>query len=322
MSLYRILSLCCGAGGLDQGLKEVGLETTLAVDYDPKRLKYSQDCLETIKLNHPNTETLWGNILDHEDSFGRYDIVVGGVPCPEFSNAKTDKSYDDTLVKCFWRIVQKTGAKYWLLENVPGIIKVCKLRNFLINCADYGTPQKRVRRFYTNLPRPPTTHAKKARATLDGHVEKWVSVRDALCLENGIFYLTKNAFDSQNGKELSKSIDEPSPTVVIGNTFELTDHKIYSTKYIQEKNKSYDARNYFHEIDNPSRTIMTKDLGLQPSMMVSDGKYVRKLTLKECATLQGFPKDYKFFGGKTSRRRQIGNAVPSQPIKALFSVLS
>jgi len=154
MSLYKILSLCCGAGGLDQGLKEAGLETTLAVDYDPKRPKYSRDCLETIKLNHPNTETLWGNILEHEDSFGKQDIVVGGVPCPEFSNAKLDKTYDDTLVKCFWRIVEKTHAKYWLLENVPGIIKVCKLRNFLINCADYGTPQKRIRRFYTNLPRP------------------------------------------------------------------------------------------------------------------------------------------------------------------------
>jgi len=318
--LYKILSLCCGAGGLDQGLKESGLETTLAVDYDPKRPKYSQDCLETIKLNHPDTETLCGDILENEDSFGKFDIVVGGVPCPEFSNAKTDKTYDDTLVKCFWRIVEKTHAKYWLLENVPGIIKVCKLRNFLINCADYGTPQKRIRRFYTNLPRPLTTHAEKPRVTLDGELKKWINVREALGLERGIFYLTKNSFESQNGKELSKSIDEPSPTIVIGNTLELTDYKIYSVKEMQKK-KRYDSRAHFNELEKPARTLMTKDIGAQPSLMVSDGKYARKLTLEECATLQGFPKDYKFFGGKTSKRRQIGNAVPRQPIKALFSVL-
>ena len=70
----------------------------IAIDGDPKNPSYSKDCLETIKLNHSNVETIHANILDVENSLGSTDIAEGGVPCPEFSNAKTDKTYDDTLL--------------------------------------------------------------------------------------------------------------------------------------------------------------------------------------------------------------------------------
>lgn len=354
--MTKILSLCCGAGGIDEGLKQAGFSTTLAVDFNPINVKFSQDALKTIKLNHPDTETLHENILNIEENLGKFDIVVGGPPCPEFSVANINRSYDDTLVKCFWRIVKNTGAKYWLMENVPGVIKVCKLRNFLVNCVDYvdyGTPQKRVRRLYTNLRVPICSHMENPFFDMHGiKKEKWVSVKEALQLKNGVnqdrkttfeegfgnnfneqssptllsdcrLWITKSTFNSQNGSELSKSIEEPAPTIMTGNDFKLTNYKIYSRKYLEGKSKNaFKARKYFHEIDQPSRTILTKDIGVSPSMMVADNKYARKLTNEECAILQGFPKDYQFFGTKTSVKKQIGNALPPQPIKALFDQLN
>ncbi len=310
--MTKILSLCSGAGGIDEGLDQCNLETTLAVDYDPKRPNYSKVCLETNKINHSKMETLWGDIQDHEKSFGKFDIVVGGVPCPEFSNANTNKTYDDTLVKCFWRIVEETKAKYWLLENVPGIIKVCKLRNFLINTADYGTPQKRIRRFYTNLPMPEKTHMEKPQMDLFGvQKKKWVSVKEALGLKRGFLEDRKSTFGEKykkvDGKFRDYSINEPCFTLI-------TDHRIFLIEHLKEKNPKIFAKHPLNTLDEPARTMLSKDRGFQGEELISDGEYARKLTNAECAILQGFPKDYKFVGTKTEVKRQIGNAVP--PIQA------
>ena len=57
-------------------------------------------------------------------------------------------------------------------------------------------------------------------------------------------------------------------------------------------------------------TIATHCEGYHP-----EGK--RSLTLRECASLQGFPADHQFEGNATSKARQIGNAVPP-PIARLI----
>lgn len=280
----KFLSVCCGGGGIDEGLKQAGFKTTLAVDFDPKRPNYSKDCLETIKLNHPNTETLLGSILDHEDSFGKFDCVVGGPPCPEFSMANHDATFDDTLVKCFWRIVQKTKAKYWIMENVPQVIKVCKLRNFLLNCANYGTPQRRVRRFYTNLKLPIETHSLMPHDNLFGEpIHKWISIKEAL-------HITK-----------------------INSDFLLADLVKRNLLIFEDKHKPM-------RWDQAATTIGAKDRS--QSDYITDGVNAIKLSNRDLALLQGFPADYKFFGNKTSIHRQIGNAVPPQPIMEMLKSIN
>ena len=38
--------------------------------------------------------------------------------------------------------------------------------------------------------------------------------------------------------------------------------------------------------------------------------YLRRLTVAECARLQGFPEDFTFIGSFANQYRQIGNSVP------------
>jgi len=55
--------------------------------------------------------------------------------------------------------------------------------------------------------------------------------------------------------------------------------------------------------------------GCSPPSVVTDT--VRRVTVSECAVLQGFPVDHPFQGNKTQQYRQVGNAVPPPVAEAL-----
>lgn len=254
----KVLSLYCGAGGIDEGLRQAGIETTTAIDSN-------LDCCNTFKLNHPNAEIIHGEVADYINSFSGYQTVVGGPPCQDFSIAKLGRRmFSPVEVDNFWEVVERNNPKYYLMENVKDVIKVCDKDNYLVNCADYGTPQLRQRRLFTNLPLPKTTHE-----------NNYVSIKDAIGFD-GLVQDRKSTFGEKYGKEDGKFRERPStrPCFTV-----VTDYRIW---------------------------------------LLCNG-LERKATDQEVAVLQGFPSSYKFTGTIKSIKRQIGNAVPSQPIKALFS---
>lgn len=307
------ISLYCGAGGIDEGLKQAGIKTTIAIDA-------WKDACVTFKENHPDCEVINGKVSDYISSLSKAYIVVGGPPCPEFSKANINRTMDLCEVNNFWSIVEQTKPEYYLMENVTDIVKVLKRRNFLLNAADYGVPQTRQRRFYTNLPEPKPTHSKNPSNDLFGNsLKKWVSVREALNLKDGFmqdrktvfgeygtfreysienpsntivtdsrqWYISSFGHSKQNRDKITRSIDEPSDTVVVANGLRITDYEIKSQKKIKHRKQ------------------------------VSG--FERKLENEELAILQGFNQSYKFIGSKSSIKRQIGNAVPPPMIKAVFS---
>lgn len=63
-----------------------------------------------------------------------------------------------------------------------------------------------------------------------------------------------------------------------------------------------------HEGDGPKRE--SGMIGHAIAVATDDAERAGRLTVRDCARLQGFPDDIEFVGDDASQFRQIGNAVP------------
>ncbi len=249
----KCVSLYSGADNLGDGFIQAGHQIILCVENN-------KDCCETIKLNHPDIEVINGLVSEHLESLPNADCVIGGPPCPEFSRAKSNRTFDLCEVNNFRKAVEICKAKHHFMENVQDLYKVHKQRNFLVNCADYGVPQTRIRRIFTDLPLPKSTHSEFPSDDLFGNkLKKWISVREALNLDGIIqdrkttfgksfreyktdkpsntivtdsrdFFISNSGHNTQNREYITRSIDKPADTIVCASTVQLTTYQIKSVK--------------------------------------------------------------------------------------------
>lgn len=311
MKKLKAVSLYSGADNLGDGLFQAGHEVIMAVEYYPKHPAFSKDACATIKENHPDTEVICKPVSDVLSTLPKCDILIGGPPCPEFSRANPDRKYDLCEVNNFNKAREITGAKHHIMENVQDINKVYKERNFLINSADYGVPQTRIRRIFTDLELPLPSHAEHPSDRLFGDpLKKWISVKEALNLD-GVIEDRSNTFKEESYRQYST--DTPSHTI----TCDVRDWYISSSGF-----KSGRDVGTTKKIDEPCYTVTCADdiilSNYTNKQRFNDDKQQRKLTNEELAIIQGFRKDFKFVGTKTNIKRMIGNAVPSQISKAFM----
>ena len=161
----KMIDLFCGAGGLSLGFTQEGFITILANDIQ-------ECCVDTYAHNHPETprdHIVLGDIndivknLDNLIKYKNVDIVVGGPPCQGFSMANRQRLIDDPrnhLYKSFVEVVCKTQPKFFVMENVKGMLSVAEqvkddfrnigyeLEYHVLNAKDYGVPQNRERLIY------------------------------------------------------------------------------------------------------------------------------------------------------------------------------
>lgn len=160
-----MIDLFCGAGGLSLGFSQEGFITSLANDI--------QDCcVDTYAHNHPETprdHIVLGDIKDVVENLEKLldgrsvDIVVGGPPCQGFSMANRQRLIDDPrnyLYKSYVEVVKKVRPKFFVMENVKGMLSVAEqvkedFRNIgysvechVLNAKNYGVPQNRERLIY------------------------------------------------------------------------------------------------------------------------------------------------------------------------------
>jgi DNA-methyltransferase (dcm) len=289
-----IVSLFSGAGGLDLGLIRAGHKVIYANDIDASSVA-------TYRRNI-GSHIIQADIKDVDlSTLPDADVIVGGFPCQGFSQANRFRNMGDernTLYKFFHKAIQVKQPKFFIAENVKGILSLgggdaikiitedfreagYSLEVRLVNMADYGVPQTRQRVIFVgqridlsdhrlfNFPKP--THGR------NGQPSPWKSI------ENAIGHLPDP--DSAN---------------------DLPNH-LYSSYKLAFRNFTG------HRPTNkgkPSPTILARGNGGGGVCAIPHYNGKRRLTIRESASVQTFPENFVFEGQMNACYRQIGNAVP------------
>ena len=334
---WNLLSLFSGCGGLDLGFELAGLKAVMGEEVMVASFKDKKIFDENIENNVFNTiyvndifdearETYANNAgkyiyMDKSDirkikSFPKADIVLGGFPCPGFSEAGP-RLVDDKrnfLYLHFIRCLMQSKPKIFVAENVKGMMTLGKGEVFkqivedfaaagykiyhkLLNSADYGVPQIRERVILVGV-RNDIEYEYVFPAVTHGYgitgLKEVVTLRDAI----------------------GDLEDEP------GDYFTGS----YSTIFMSRNRKKLWSQPSF-TIQASGRQAPIHPSG-EPMVHVGKDKYIfsdgeennRRLSVKEIARIQTFPDWYEFSRGKSDKKshnsklnlvyKQIGNAVP------------
>ena len=156
----NVVSLFSGCGGLDLGFERAGFNVIWANEFD-------KTIHSTYRLNHPNTILNTSDIrcLSASD-IPDCDGIIGGPPCQSWSLGGRSLGMEDDrgkLVLDYIRIVMEKKPKFFIMENVPGILTMKggeTIREIIaafrevgyyvstpikLNAEEYGVPQKRRR---------------------------------------------------------------------------------------------------------------------------------------------------------------------------------
>ena len=155
----KVVSLFSGAGGMDIGFINAGFEIIWANDF-------FQEAVDSYRKNI-GKHMIYGDItkISSDDIPDGADVIIGGFPCQGFSVANTRRSMEDKrnfLYKEMLRIIKDKNPKFFVAENVKGILSIEKGKVFemiksdfeklgyeveprILNAAEYGVPQARER---------------------------------------------------------------------------------------------------------------------------------------------------------------------------------
>lgn len=333
---FNLLSLFSGCGGLDLGFELAGLRAVMGEQVMESAIKDKKIFDENIKNNVFHTiyvndifdearETYGKNAgydiyIDKSDirkikEFPKADIVLGGFPCPGFSEAGPRLVDDERnfLYLHFIRCLMQSQPKIFVAENVKGMLTLGKGEVFkqivedfaaagytiydkLLNAVEYGVPQIRERVILVGVRKDINFKYKHPKPT---HGYGIAGLKEVVTLRDAIGDLENNPGDYFTGS--------------------------YSTIFM--------SRNRKKKWSDPSFTIQAsgRQAPIHPAgtpmehigkdkYRFSDGEENnRRLSVKEIARIQTFPDWYEFSRGTKNRNKnakldlvykQIGNAVP------------
>ncbi len=320
-----LLSLFCGAGGLDLGFERAGFEVGLALDrkadsvdsYNHNRDVKAAKVKDLVGISVKVIDDLYGSTFNPTG-------VIGGPPCQSFSQANVNQRVDDVrtaLPLTFADVVTELHLRkpmdFFVMENVVGLTLKKHIATLLaveakldkagfrtarlmLNAKDHGTPQNRPRLFLVgvNRKRYPTVDPAKlvlpvsepgtVLAAIGGLKEPTHFVRGVDMSANEV-HVNHWCMSPKSPKFSQPGGVKPG---VKGRSFKMLEWGAPSI-----------AVAYGH-----------REVNVHPS-----GR--RRLSVYEAMLLQGFPPEYELVGTLSSQIDQVSEAVPPPLAEAVARTL-
>lgn len=162
----KFIDFCAGIGGGRLGLTNIGYE---CVAYS----EIEKNAINTYKLLYSDNEINYGDITKIEaDYLPDFDLLIGGFPCQAFSIIGERCGLNDInrgqIIYYLSRIMEEKKTKYFILENVKGLINHDKgrtldiIKNILedigykiyykvLNSLDFSIPHMRERIYIVGI---------------------------------------------------------------------------------------------------------------------------------------------------------------------------
>ncbi len=289
------------------------------------------------------------------------DIIVGGPPCQAYSTVGKRLIDDPRgkLFQEYYRVLKEFNPKLFLFENVKGLLSMqggellktiislfeslgYKVQYKLLNAADFGAPQIRKRviiigsKLKNNFQYPSQTHygAEQApnlfRSELKPHLTLEEAIGDLSFIKSGE---ERFEYASEPQNEFQKMMRINAPEKLMDHNSPNNNEKLVKIMELlpdggtpkdlpKELRPTSGFKNTYCRLwwNRPSTTI-TRNLSTPSSSRCIHPKAPRPLTTREGARIQCLPDSYQFFGSRSDRNLQIGNAVPTVLSSALAGAI-
>ena len=306
MKRLKFLDLFSGIGGMRIALERSGMQCVFSSDNN-------QACRKTYEDNF--AERPVGDIRDIDPKdIPDFNILVAGFPCQPFSISGHKKGFEDVRGTLFFeilRILKDKQPETVLLENVKHLlhhrggqtlrIMLEHLRSLdyrvsqkVLNATDFGSAQNRERLIVVGH--------KKQRFHFRG-IEKIPNkiIEDILDKRGSFEYLKPNEYTliehprrQRSGLIFAGYRNKKARQVGV------RPHTLYLSRAHKQPNRIYSAKGTHPTL--PSQESSGR-------FWILHNGLVRKLTIRECYRLQGFPESFKLHSKPSQRYLQIGNSV-------------
>lgn len=321
-----LLSLFCGAGGLDFGFEQNGFDVDLAFDIRP----------DSIASYNGNRKKKDGHVFDvRELSLSKLDEfygdefrpigIIGGPPCQGFSISNVHQSVSDernslsfSYADLLRRLNERSQVHFFVFENVKGLLggkhsstfeKIKKkfrtagfnIYPFLLNSQNFGIPQRRERLIIVGLNKKIYPNLKFSIPTrLNGYDKYPKTVKDTIG-------------DLPEPIVFANVIDKNSIPYHPNHWCMTPRSRKFHIEGMLKPGTSFGRSFRTLHWDEPSPTVA---YGNQEVHVHPTGK--RRLSVHEAMLLQGFPKDYVLKGTLSQQFTQVSEAV-SPPLAEIVA---